>query len=99
MFIFREYIKGNVEGELNVGVVNVGFKVLLNKFLVECNDVLDIVIKYYVIDLLDKLLIIMEDLILVIEDFFFWLKKFNCGKGIFMKVRFFFEIYIICDEI
>ena len=83
----RGRIKGNAEGELNVGAVNAGLKASLNKLSAECNDVSDIAIKYYATDLPDKLPTTMEDLISVIEDFPSRLKKFNDGKGIPMKVR------------
>ena len=88
IFISREQIIGNAEGELNVGAVNARLKASLDKLSAECNDISDIAINYYATDLPDKLPTTMEDLVSVIENFPSRLKKLNDGKGIPMKVRF-----------
>ena len=90
-----EQIKGNAEGELNVGAVNAGLKASLDKLSAECNDIADIAIKYYATDLPDKLPTTMEDLVLLIEKFPSRLKNLNDGKGIPISVRFSPDMYII----
>ena len=87
-FISREQIKGDAEGQLNIGAVNAGLKASLDKLSAECNDVSDIAIKYYATDLPDKLPTTVEDLVLLIEKFPSRLKNLNDGKEIPISVRF-----------
>ena len=68
-FISREQIKGDAEGQLNIGAVNAGLKASLDKLSAECNDVSEFAINYYATDLPDTLPTTMADLVLLIEKF------------------------------
>lgn len=85
--VFREQIKGNAEGELNIGVVNAGLKASLNKLSEDCNDASEISIKYYATDLPDKLPTTLEGLVELIENFPSRLMGINDGKGVPLQVR------------
>ena len=87
IIIYRLNVKGKLDRGLDFGgSVSAGLEALINELTSSC----DLSIEYYATDLPDKNPTNVEDLVKLIQEFPSRLRTINNGKGVPIKVMFFY---------